>query len=363
MRAYRFALLDKKEFDTTEPPKGFYSGKKIVLEQNMDRSKTFDNIHIEFDIQQLVDNEEKEVFDTATIFLYNVNRYWHNENAQKIINNAKIVLYAGTKASPIHYHQGLIDYKEGSCYAFTDADITLRPIYQGYVKNAYPDMDGINTVLKLNLANESFNEEITGLVQFNIKNGEEWRPSVKKFLEEIIKKEGLSLTTEIGEPSKGSLERAKCNTNPININGIFRPSSKNGVSLAAYVKKAFNEIIYKDGNVIYIGQNKNIVNKPPVVIRDKNLIGQPQMTGLKTISFSVPMTSKFRVLQKIKLELESFVSINQMFYGEGDLGYNPLNRADKMFKGEYQIIQIWHKGQSRNPNAESWCTTIEAVEI
>ena len=25
MRAYRFVLLDKKEFDTTEPPKGFYS--------------------------------------------------------------------------------------------------------------------------------------------------------------------------------------------------------------------------------------------------------------------------------------------------------------------------------------------------
>ena len=130
MRAYRFVLLDKKEIDTAEPPKGFYSGKKIVLEQNMGRSKTLDNIHIEFDIQQLVSNEEKEVFDTTTISLYNINKYWHNENAQKIINNAKIVLYAGTKASPIHYRQGLVDPK-GTCYAMNYDDILIRPISQG----------------------------------------------------------------------------------------------------------------------------------------------------------------------------------------------------------------------------------------
>ena len=362
MRAYRFVLLDKKEFDTTEPPKGFYSGKKIILEQNMDRSKTIDNIHIEFDIQQLVNNEEKEVFDTATISLYNVNRYWHNENAQKIINNAKIVLYAGTKASPIHYRQGLIDPKY-SCYAMNDNDIILRPIYQGYVKKSYPDMDGVNTILRLNLAGESFNEEIKDLVMPNIKHGEKWRPAVRKFLQDIINKEGLSLRADIGKSSKDSLELAESNINPININGIFRPSSKKGISLAAFVKKTFNEILYKEGNIIYIGESPNIVSKPPTIIRDRNLIGQPQMTGLKTISFNVPMTSKFKVLQKITLELESFVSINQMFYGNGDLGYNPLNRVNKMFKGEYQIIQIWHKGQSRNPDAESWCTTIEAIEI
>ena len=362
MRAYRFVLLDKKEFDTTEPPKGFYSGKKIILEQNMDRSKTIDNIHIEFDIQQLVNNEEKIIFDTATIALYNINHYWHNENAQKIINNAKIVLYAGTKASPIHYRQGLVDPK-GTCYAMNDNDILIRPIYQGYVKNAYPDMDGVNTILRLNLAGESFNEEITGLVQLNIKYGEQWRPVVERFLYNIILKEGLSLTVKIGKSSKGSLEVAESNINSININGIFRPSSEEGVSLATFVKKAFNEIIYKEGNTIYIGESPNIITKVPTTIRDRDLIGQPQMTGLKTISFNVPMTSRFQILQKIKLELNSFVSINQMFYGNGDLGYNPLNRVNKMFKGLYQIIQIWHKGQSRNPDAESWCTTIEAIEV
>lgn len=363
MRAYRFCLLDKKEFDTGEAPKQFYSGRKIILEQNINKTPNTDNIHIEFDIQQLSNSEEKTMFSTATLSLYNVNRYWHNENAKNVINNAKIVLYAGVKATPIHYHQGLIDIT-GTCYAMNDYDILRKPIYEGFVKNAYPDMDGINTILRLNLVSESLNQELKGTAQLNIEQGVQWRPAVKQIIDEMINKEGLSLVCMIGKSSKESLEITESKINSVNINGIFSSSSKDGISICAFVQKAFNEIIYKDGNIIWIGESLDIITKPSQIISDKNLIGQPQMTGLKTISFNVPMTSKFSILQKIKLQLKGFVSINQMFYGENDLGYSPLNRGkDKMFEGEYQIIQIWHKGQSRNPDTEAWCTTIEAIEL
>ena len=86
----------------------------------------------------------------AVLSLYNVNRYWHNENSAGKLAGARVVIYAGVKATPIHYHQGLVDPKN-TCYALNDSQITTTPIYDGYVANSYANMDGASTVLVLNL--------------------------------------------------------------------------------------------------------------------------------------------------------------------------------------------------------------------
>ena len=360
MRAYRLALLPKSGIDISSlPPLQFYGGNEIILTQNMNNNLS-DNINIEFDLQQLVNDEIKECFSTSTITLYNVNRYWHNENAQNAISNAKISLCAGTKATPMLRHQGLVDINN-TCYALNDSQITNRPIFEGYVANAYPDMDGASTLLRLNLVGEAFNDEVKGLIQFQINAGEKWRPKVLTALQQIILKEKLTLIAELGDATVDSIDTVDTDINPLNINGIFQASSDDGVSLQQFIKKTFNEILYKENNTIYIGKPK--LSTIPAVITDKDLIGQPQMTGYKTISFNVPLTNRFRILQNIDIALGSFVSLNQQFYSQGDMGYSSMNRDNnKMFYGNYKIIQIWHKGQSRNISAESWCTTIEAVE-
>lgn len=88
------------------------------------------------------------------------------------------------------------------------------------------------------------------------------------------------------------------------------------------------------------------------------------MTGLKTISFNVPMTSKFKVLQKITLELESFIGYGQAFVTEGDpAGFGiTADRVWKMYQGTYQIISIRPVMQSRNTSVDAWCTILEAVK-
>lgn len=361
MRAYRLALLPKSGIDISSlPPLQFYSGKEIILTQNMNNNLS-DNINIEFDLQQLVNDETKEVFSTSTITLYNVNRYWHNENAQNAISNAKISLCAGTKATPMLRHQGLVDINN-TCYALNDSQITNKPIFEGYVSNAYPDMDGASTLLRLNLVGEAFTDEVKGVFQLNINAGDvSWREQIRTTLLSLETIEGIRLNVEVGTATKDSVKTIDTDINTMEINGIFTPSSDRGVSLQQFVKKTFNEILYKENNTIYIGKpNLSVI---PAVITDKDLIGQPQMTGYKTISFNVPLTNRFKVLQNIDIALGSFVSLNQQFYSQGDMGYSSMNRDNnKMFYGNYKIIQIWHKGQSRNISAESWCTTIEAVE-
>ena len=77
------------------------------------------------------------------------------------------------------------------------------------------------------------------------------------------------------------------------------------------------------------------------------------------------MTSKFRVLQKIKLELESFIGYGQAFVTEGDpAGFGiTADRVWKMYQGEYKITTIRYVLQSRNTDINSWCTILEAVKV
>ena len=366
MRAYRLALLPKSGIDISSlPPLQFYSGKEIILTQNMNNNLS-DNINIEFDLQQLVNDETKEVFSTSTITLYNVNRYWHNENAQNAISNAKISLCAGTKATPMLRHQGLVDTKN-TCYALNDNQITTTPIYDGYVANSYANMDGASTVLVLNLipVRELTEDEKASVNQLNIYQGTEWRNDVKKFIENYllltgVKQEGISV--KIGAQTKGSLTIAEADVYSNNIEGIFETKRKGAVCLADYVKKAFNEVIKKQGNTIYIGEPA--INKIDI-ISDKDLLGQPQLINPNTITLTVPLTSKFRILQKIQLKLESFIGYGQAFVTEGDpAGFGiTAERIGKMYEGIYQITTIRYVLQSRNTDVNAWCAILEAVKV
>lgn len=303
MRAYKIELISKAGVsigvDRSKQP-NYQPPNTLVLQQNL--GNMGDNIHIEFECVSYCDTSNKTIYDRAVLSLYNVNKYWHNENSAGKLAGARIVIYAGVKATPIHYHQGLVDPKN-TCYALNDSQITTTPIYDGYVANSYANMDGADTVLTLNLipVRELTEDEKASVNQLNIYQGTKWRNDVKKFIENYLlltgaKQEGISV--EIGVQTKGSLTIAETDINPNNIEGIFETKRKGAVYLADFVKKAFNEVIKKEGNTIYIGEPA--INKIDI-ISDKDLLGQPQLINPNTITLTVPLTSKFRILQKIQL--------------------------------------------------------------
>ena len=365
MRAYKIELTSKNGISVGGNKQPNYQPPTtLVLQQNL--GNMGDNIHIEFECVSYCDTSNKNIYDMAVLSLYNVNRYWHNENSAGKLAGARIVIYAGVKATPIHYHQGLVDPKN-TCYALNDSQITITPIYDGYVANSYANMDGASTVLVLNLipVRELTEDEKASVNQLNIYQGTEWRNDVKKFIDNYLlltgaKQEGISV--EIGIHTEGSIELAETNIHSNNIEGIFETKRKGAVCLADYVKKAFNEVIKKQGNTIYIGEPA--INKIDV-ISDKDLLGQPQLINPNTITLTVPLTSKFRILQKIQLKLESFIGYGQAFVTEGDpAGFGiTADRAWKMYEGLYQITAIRPVVQSRNTDVNAWCTILEAVKI
>lgn len=363
MRAYRIELTSKNGVSiggNNQP--NYQPPNTLVLQQNLGNMD--DNIHIEFECVSHCDTSNKEIYDRAVLSLYNVNRYWHNENSSGKLAGARVVIYAGVKATPIHFRQGLVD-PQNTCYALNDNQILTTPIYDGYVANSYANMDGVSTVLVLNLipVKELTEEEKASVNQLNIALGTAWRNEVKKFIDNYLKLVGTpDVKVQVGNPTKGSIIINEAITNTINIEGIFETKKEGAISLVDFVKTSFKEVIKKEGNTIYIGENPVII---PEIISDKDLLGQPQLINPKTITLTVPLTSKFRIGQLITLNLKSFISYKQAFITEGDpnnYGIGIARDISKMYSGVYRITKIQYVLQSRNTDVNAWCTTLEAVE-
>ena len=363
MRAYRIVLncTDGVSIGMANIQPDFQPPTQLILQQNM--GNMHDNVNMEFEVLSYVNESGNSVYNTAVLSLYNVNRYWHNENSMKKLSKAHILVYAGTKASPLHYRQGLID-PINTCYAFNDTQILARPIYEGAVANAYAGMDGNDTVLTLNLIPNPETENNTPIPQIQIAGGADWRLEVKKFIENYLKLAGDYKTiVMIGKPNKDSLKLSQYDISTNNIAGIFNPKKKDGITLCSWVQKQFNEIIYKEDNIIWIGEALTSVGRI-TNISDRDLRGQPQLINPNTIALTLPLTNKFTFLQKINLSLESFISYNQAAPAQGDTaGISfTLKRTDKLYAGIYTITQIKHTCQSRNAGIDAWSTIIEAVK-
>lgn len=369
MRAYRIELTSKNGVSiggNNQP--NYQPPTTLVLQQNLGNMD--DNIHIEFECVAYRDKDNtKEIYDMAVLSLYNVNRYWHNENSSGKLAGARVVIYAGVKATPIHYRQGLVD-PQNTCYALNDNQILTTPIYDGYVANSYANMDGVSTVLVLNLipVKELTEEEKASVNQLNIAFGTAWRNEVKRFIKNYLLLNGITekeVAVKIGNSTKGSIIIAEANLNSIDINGIF-DTEIGGTTLESVIRNSFHEVIEKDisSNIIYIGKNPTIENKNNI-ISDRDLLGQPQLIDVKTILFTVPLTSKYKMRQLITLNLESFISYNQAYITEGDpnnYGIGIARDISKMYSGVYRITKIQHVLQSRNVDVNAWCTNITAVE-
>lgn len=370
MRAYRIELTSKNGVSiggNNQP--NYQPPTTLVLQQNLGNMD--DNIHIEFECVAYRDKDNtKEIYDMAVLSLYNVNRYWHNENSAGKLAGARVVIYAGVKATPIHYRQGLVD-PQNTCYALNDNQILTTPIYDGYVANSYANMDGVSTVLVLNLipVKELTEEEKASVNQLNIAFSTAWRNEVKRFIKNYLLLNGITekeVVVKIGNPTKGSIIIAEANLNSIDINGIF-DTEIGGTTLESVIRNSFHEVIEKDisSNIIYIGKNPTIENKNNI-ISDRDLLGQPQLIDVKTILFTVPLTSKYKVRQLVTLNLESFISYNQAYITEGDpnnYGIGIARDISKMYSGVYRITKIQHVLQSRNVDVNAWCTNITAVEV
>ena len=111
--------------------------------------------------------------------------------------------------------------------------------------------------------------------------------------------------------------------------------------------------ITSDGTTVRVWDSTAASSPPaPTAINFQDLIGQPTWVGPATISVKLVMRGDIRLGDTITLP-QSLVTQTQA---------SQLRLVDKTaFNGNYLVQQVHHYGNSRQPDAASWNTTIQAT--
>jgi len=105
---------------------------------------------------------------------------------------------------------------------------------------------------------------------------------------------------------------------------------------------------------VYDGTQQSGGNaQQPTAIAFSDLIGQPTWLGLQTVQAKVVMRGDLQVGGQITLPPSQATVTAQSF---------PQFRASSAFQGTFTIIQLRHVGHSRQPDAASWVTVIDAAQ-
>lgn len=122
---------------------------------------------------------------------------------------------------------------------------------------------------------------------------------------------------------------------------IIRDSGYNGVSMT----QKDNQILVSDGKGSTAPTVKNIAFQ--------DLIGQPTWIGLNQVQFKTVIRSDFNVQDRIKFPPGLQVTTTAASQSQA--------RDKSAFQGTFDIQLVRHNGHSRQPGADSWITTVNAV--
>jgi hypothetical protein len=127
---------------------------------------------------------------------------------------------------------------------------------------------------------------------------------------------------------------------------------------AQYVKKMSAAIIggsYTGVNIAVQGAkilvDDGTVPATPKMINFYDLIGQPTWLDDATIQFKCPMRADLNQLDYIQFPAAAVIS--------GVNAPSPFTNAKATFQGQFQVSNIRHVGNFRQPDADSWCSVID----
>lgn len=354
------------------------TGKKLksndlILTQNCFGAS--DSVAIEFDFQTIAG----KTMPHFNITLHNINRYWFSRSINQNLQDKKIVLYAGTKLTPLLTRQCVYNAKYPSCYIYNDFQMLQKPLFSGYIQNAYTEHEGATTSLNLTVNtipqenNKNVGVDAITSDTLKIPKRSVWYSYVKSFIVKYYLKK-LSLPPII---KKGKITKAMSDAEVSvdNIKSII--SDDASVSLQRIIETNFNcSITVSNTGTLIIadkeGKKEEDVNITEElennIISDNDLLTQPLIERIsdKTgIILTLPLTNRFNLEKKnyFSLLTRTAMTFQTSIVDVGDIinRYDLKKEIGKYWYGSYKIEQIWHIGSSRNSDVNAWVTKISAM--
>jgi hypothetical protein len=231
----------------------------------------------------------------------------------------------------------------------------------GVIVQSFGNWQGTNQTLDLYLSSSLTTYDLPKNFIFSVKKGENLASAIKNTLSTVYTNTTIEVQIYpkliVSENITHAVTRASEFSSFVYTlsKNIIKDDDYRGISINFYPSEKGEGLISITDNFTYFPKVKQI--------EFKDLIGQPTWLAYNVISLKLAMRADLRAGDIILLpnQLNNLAVIAQ----PKAFGYQGINGAESIrkntiFNNTYRISTLRHVGNYRQPDANSWCTIIEA---
>lgn len=296
-----------------------------VLQLKLDESNAY-GLRITFNIQAF---QDAALYVPSVLTIYNPSTsYFTNAHG---LEGAKVMLRAGIKPSPL------------------TSKLDLTPslndlLYIGVVARAVPDYMSKDPSIALLLSPVSF-DAIPEPFTASLNKGEKVGEFFKKVLTQMFS--ALKVVVDVSAESVTLQDKTKW---------AFKVTSLDEVLSAL---DSFNLKVATEGDTFTIMAKKANLERAfaPFKPKAQDFIAQPEWQTLSELQCSFALRSDLKIGQKVIFDGTMATSAQSLVSEPSSLsGITHTNAL--LLAGEFEIVSIWHQGDSRGIGSESWATNV-----
>lgn len=264
------------------------------------------------------------------------------------LHGKTLALRAGIKESPITKKQKL------------QVSSVVEPLFVGKISNVFSTWSGTETRISIQLNSPNLTKNN---VTFALNRGDVVAQKVAEFLTNNLKDSGCNF---------------KVDNSALNV--LFENSSSINFRLASYHKGYLNIIkevcnfmrsydlyLLNKGNeyIIYKrGADEKITTlsgSSVVSVTPDMLLTQPVYADVARISLELSLNSAIKLGTKIRLTNDVQTMSSSLLGDSAGLILKSITDAAILKQGSFNVVECYHNGDSRNPNARAWATNVLCV--
>ena len=333
MRVYKVIITDNK-------------GKEFLNIQQGTKNFPQTGLNIEFNVEITAASNSTNYL----LKIWNLYQYFNNQNSREKLLDGFCQIFAGVANSPLSSKSGIPIQK----------DPLLLPLFQGYIRGAYPEFNNANNIITLILQTVPDIKTKTPILPFILREGKDYLFDLQKSITSLYQSQGRAAFFVLGERKVKVSETSNSHTYT-KITELIN-FVKNQLQLDLHVSDN------NRGTIVTIGTPITQGVTTPITITASELINQPQMTDLNVVAIHVPLTNKYRIFDYIRLpsdtyvDMESYIKVFDPNKQSSITSPNSKSIAT-FYAGVYRLQKIWHKGQNFNAAVDSWTTTLYGTRI
>lgn len=238
------------------------------------------------------------------------------------------------------------------------------PILQGQIFQAFGNWQGTNQTLELVVNGIATQPDLSPVPSMTWGANQTLASALYQTLIQAFGKLGMKVSVNISQivqPVDGS--HAWANLQQL-ADYVFQKSVELGAPTYSTADLEYSGVQIKwVGNTIYAYDNQ-APPSAPVQLAFTDLIGQPTWIGPATVNFKTVLRSDLALGSYMKFPTKGIVAPYVLTTQAAAYQNTPAtDKTRSVFQNQFWITRVQHFGSFRQPQADAWCTSIDAVSV